>query len=215
MRKDRRLTAIALTAGAVLLIGGIVTLLPQREPTRVMESTAATAVENPAVDPRLDPTGHEHQAREEEVSVRFQQAVAMLHAKQYEYAIKALHRVLELAPRLPEAYVNMGFALIGTKNYKAAIDFFDTAIRLKPMQTNAFYGLALSYEGQKDYMLAVSAMESFIHLAPADDPYLEKARAASWEWNELLKIERSGKPAPTITGRDIETKERVSKTFGE
>ena len=37
----------------------------------------------------------------------------MLHAKQYEHALHAFHRVLELDPAMPEAHVNAGFALLG------------------------------------------------------------------------------------------------------
>ena len=39
----------------------------------------------------------------EEFDARFRQAVVMLHAKQYEHAATALHRVLAIAPALPEA----------------------------------------------------------------------------------------------------------------
>ena len=41
----------------------------------------------------------------EEVSVRFQHAVILLHAKEYGCAVTALRRVLELAPHMPEAHV--------------------------------------------------------------------------------------------------------------
>ena len=74
-----------------------------------------------------------------EVEVRFQQAVYMLHAGHYDDAITALHRVIELSPRMPEAYVNMGFALLGMKKYKAAADFFNTAIEIRPYQGNAYW----------------------------------------------------------------------------
>jgi hypothetical protein len=36
------------------------------------------------------------------------------------HAITALHRVLELAPQLPEAHVNMGFALLGLQQAEPA-----------------------------------------------------------------------------------------------
>lgn len=217
MRVDRRLVSIGLTVIAVVVIGGVLTLLPDRQPLPFDGSDKSADIETKevAIDPGSDPKGHERQARENELRLRFQQAVAMLHAKQYDYAVKTLHRVLELAPRLPEAHVNMGYALIGLEQYKAAVDFFDTATNLKPMQLNAYYGLALAYEGDKNYQMAISAMESYIHLAADDDPFMRKARAASWEWSEHLKIARSGEAPPRIIGRDIETKELVEKAFGE
>src|SRR3990172_1924037 len=76
------------------------------------------------IDPALDPRGHATQLRAKEIKRRFDQAVMMLHAKKYDFAITALHRVLALAPRMPEAHVNMGYALLGKENYAAARDFF-------------------------------------------------------------------------------------------
>ena len=139
------------------------------------------------VDPQIDPNGHAKQRRLEQVTERFDQAVAMLHAKRYEYAVKALDRVLELSPNMPEAHVNMGFALMGLENYKGAGDSFATAIRLKPFQANAYWGLAISLEQLGDVEAAMGAMRSYIHLAKADDPYVRKARSALWEWEESLK----------------------------
>jgi len=135
-----------------------------------------------SIAPTTDSSLHAQEARSNELQERFQQATIMLHAKQYDYAVKALHRVLELEPRLPEAHSNMGFALIGLKQYKAASDFFNTAIAIRPLQLNAYYGMAIAYEGQGERHLALGAMQSFIHLADEDDPYLTKARAAMWEW---------------------------------
>jgi len=138
-------------------------------------------------DAASDPKAHAQQYRLKELDERFQQAVAMLHAKQYDFAIKALHRVIELAPKMPEAYVNMGFALIGKENYKAAADFFNGAIEIKPYQANAYWGLAISLEQLGDLEGALGAMRTFIHLSPPNDPFVRKARSALWEWESTLK----------------------------
>jgi Flp pilus assembly protein TadD len=121
-----------------------------------------------------------HQA---EVRQRFNQAVVMLHAKQYEHAATALHRVLALAPQLPEAHVNMGYALLGLQRPEQARRFFDQATALKPDQANAYYGLALAWEAQGDRAMATGAMRSYLHLARQESPeHLARARAALWEW---------------------------------
>jgi tetratricopeptide (TPR) repeat protein len=138
-------------------------------------------------DAASDPKGHSQQYRAKQIDERFQQAIAMLHAKQYDFAIKALHRVIELAPKMPEAYVNMGFALIGKENYKAAADFFSGAIELRPYQANAYWGLAISLEQLGDLEGALGAMRTFIHLSPPNDPFVRKARSALWEWESTLK----------------------------
>lgn len=122
-----------------------------------------------------------------DIETRFRQGIVMLHAKQYEHALTAFHRVLQLAPEMPEAHVNMGFALIGLKRYKEAADFFESATQLRPNQTNAYYGLAVAQEGMGNLRGAVEAMEAYVHLARADDPFLPKARAAIWEWRTALE----------------------------
>ncbi len=187
MNSNNRLWGVSLTITAITVFGLAVRFLPDDGPRSTTLSLAHESEKHRVrIDPKTNPKGHELQARKIELDTRFQQAVVMLHAHQYEYAIKALGRVLELSPRMPEAHINMGYALIGLKEYKGAGDFFNTAIDIKPMQVNAYYGLALAYEGQNKLHLALSAMESYVHLADKDDPYLSRAKAASWEWNERL-----------------------------
>jgi tetratricopeptide (TPR) repeat protein len=117
---------------------------------------------------------------------RFNEAVALLHAKRYKYAILALNQVIKLQPKLPEAYVNIGFAYLGLKDWNTAEIAFNKATDLKPDQANAYYGLALVYEGKKDYETALGAMRSYIHLSTPKDPFLPKARSALWEWEAAL-----------------------------
>jgi tetratricopeptide (TPR) repeat protein len=125
---------------------------------------------------------HAQAAIRDEVAARFQQGVAMLHAKQPEYAAKAFHRVLELAPTMPEAHVNLGFALIGKGEARAARDFFRSAIALRPRMANAWYGRALASDALGDRTAAVADMRAYLHLASADDPFRRRAAAAVWEW---------------------------------
>ena len=160
-RRDRRRLGALLTL-ALVLMGGM--WLDQRGG----DTAAAPA-------PRLP-----HQ---DEVTQRFNQAVVMLHAKEYEHAITALHRVLMLAPQLPEAHVNMGFALLGLQRSAQARTFFETAIALRADQANAYYGLALAWDVAGDRAMATGAMRSYLHLARHESPqHLSRARAALWEW---------------------------------
>lgn len=160
LRRDRRRLGALLTLALVLAAGAAFQAM-----SPVHEATPAEVV------PR------------DEVHERFQQAVLMLHAKQYEHAVAALHRVLALAPRLPEAHVNMGYALLGLQRPAAARDFFESATALRPEQANAYYGLALAHDALGDRALAIGAMRSYLHRARgADEAHLRRARAALWEW---------------------------------
>ena len=136
---------------------------------------------------------HQQQMTQAELRKRFEQAVVMLHARQYEHAITALHRVLEIAPRMPEAHANMGYALLGLQRPDAARGFFEAAVELNPRQANAYYGMALASEAMKDYEMALGAMRTYLHFAPAQDPYRARARSALWEWEE--KLGRHAPPA--------------------
>lgn len=142
---------------------------------------------------RPDLQAHVDQKRKEEIDMRFKQGVVMLHAKQYEHAMTAFHRVLQLVPTMPEAHVNMGFAMLGQKRYKEALQFFDGATDLNRNQLNAYYGMAEAYEGLGDYRGALESMEAWLHRAKADDPFRRRAEAAVWEWREKLK--KDAKPA--------------------
>jgi predicted Zn-dependent protease len=126
-----------------------------------------------------------------ELRLRFNQAVVMLHAKQYDHAATALHRVLVLAPQMPEAHVNMGFALLGLQRAAEARAFFDGALALRPEQANAYYGLALAWEAQGDRAMALGAMRSYVHLGRHESPaHLARARAALWEWQASTTARR-------------------------
>ena len=193
-RRDHRLTALVFTVGAVGILGGLLTLWPAPQPA---PATPATAL--PLADGRDAPTQHAREARAAEVEARFAQAITMLHARQFDYAVKALHRVLELSPRLVEAHVNMGYALLGLNDYQGAHDFFQSATALRPEQVNAYYGMAVALEGLGDLEGALGAMRTFVHLTTADDPFLPRARAALWEWQEGRGAERPAAVTGTTT----------------
>lgn len=182
---DRRLFAAMITVSA-LLVGGA-------SLAWIGTLTSRPAVQPVEPDPRLQPREHGDARRQAEIKVRFTQGVAMLHAKQHEHALTAFHRVLELAPQMPEAHVNMGFALIGLGRFEAARSFFESAAALRPQQVNAYYGLAVALEGLGDVPGAIGAMRTYAHLAPKDDPYARKAQAALWEWESRVGQQRASR----------------------
>jgi tetratricopeptide (TPR) repeat protein len=142
---------------------------------RVIELMPSPAQEGPPADERMA-----------EIDMRFQQAVVMLHAQRFDDAMVALHRVLQLSPRLPEAHANMGYALLGLEDHRGAHDFFMTATDLDPYLGSAYWGLAVTLEKLGDLEGALGAMRIYIHLAPPDDPFVRRARSALWEWDTQL-----------------------------
>mgnify|MGYP001818094199 CR=1 FL=1 len=115
----------------------------------------------------------------------FDWSVTELRTGNFEQAINGFRAVLEQSPAMPEAYINTGFAHIELQQYEQAMKSFQTAIDLRPTQVNAYWGLAVSLEGLCDIAGAMGAMRTYIHLAPTDDPFLVKANAALWEWEQM------------------------------
>ncbi|MBF0160977.1 MAG: tetratricopeptide repeat protein [Magnetococcales bacterium] len=139
--------------------------------------TAASPSPEPASTPQESP-------QEAAIRLRFDQGVSMLHSKQYEYAAAAFHWVLQQAPTLPEAHVNMGYSLLGLEQPKAAQDFFQSALALRSTQLNAYYGLALALAAVADWDGARGALRTYMHLTPPEDPYLAKAKALLEQWQQ-------------------------------
>ena len=176
-RRDQRRLGVLLTLLAV--IAGGVALDWSASPG---DASLGAAPAPPTAQAPAPATAdvHPHGA---EVRRRFDEAVVMLHARQYEHAATALHRVLALDPTLPEAHANMGFAMMGLARHKEARDFFEGAIALRADQANAYYGLALAHEATGQLELARGAMRTYLHLARDERPeHLARARAALWEW---------------------------------
>lgn len=175
-RPDRRGRAVLATAAGTLFVGALL------------------VVAGIGADSR-SPTTDEH-GQQAQVRVRFNQGVVMLHAKQYEHALAAFHHLLRLAPEMPEAHVNMGFALLGLQRHKEAADFFASAIELRKEQMNAYYGLAMALDALGDRPGAMGAMRTYAHRAPEDEPFRRRALAALWEWETQLAqaASESGKP---------------------
>ena len=121
-----------------------------------------------------------------EVRQRFEQAIVLIHGKQFEYAIKALNHILTITTELPQVYVNLGFAYLGLYDYNSAESAFERALELRADQANAYYGMAIVLEEKKQIEPALGAMRTFIHLADPEDKFVVKARAAIWEWEALL-----------------------------
>ena len=179
-RPDVRWNALALTVGLTAVLGVFLANL---------STDSQGALGAKSVDPREDAMGHAAQMRKAEIDRRFAKGVALLTAQQFELAASEFHRVLELAPQMPEAHVNMGFAMIGERRFAIAKDFFEVAIDLNKNQNNAYYGLAEALEGLRDFPGAIGAMRTYLHLNKVDNAFTVKASASLRQWETALNGE--------------------------
>ncbi|MEH6824170.1 MAG: tetratricopeptide repeat protein [Motiliproteus sp.] len=134
-------------------------------------------------------------ARQQQVRVLFEHGANLLRQGQYPQARKVLEMLIESVPKLPEAYVNLGFVLYELGEVRSSVNAFTYASQLNPYQSNAYYGAALGYERLLDYEAAMGHMRSFIHLSQADNAFLPKARAALWEWEQIINLRRQASAA--------------------
>ena len=197
VRRDVRWSAIVFTVGLTAAIGALLAYWPA-------DSGGVVTVQ-PA-DSRKGATSSTAQKRKEEIDRIFSQSASLLNARQYEAAAGQLQQVIELAPKMPEAHANMGFSLLGLQRYEMAKISFETAIEVRRDQLNAYFGLAMAQEGLRDLRGALGAMRTYVHLSKADDPYVRKANAAIWEWEEELK--KTGSNATVLPGKGLPVNEK-------
>lgn len=182
-RRDVRLTTMVTIGLAIVFLGVVAGRLSGLQDQWQYVRQASTAIALPPQTARA--------RAQQEIRERFQQGVWMLRMKQYDHALTAFHRVLQLDPALPEAHVNAGFALLGQGKPTLARGFFQAAADLNKDQLNAYWGLALALEAEGDLEKAIGAMRVYAHLSSDDDPFRRRAWAALWEWENKLKAQRA------------------------
>lgn len=141
-------------------------------------------------DPR-----QEEDKLQRELAARFKQGVAMLQLGEFEHAVTAFHRVLVLAPGLPEAHLNMGFALYELKDYQGAQRFFEGAKALAPDFLNVEYGLAISLFAQGKAIEAVHHMATYLRGLKHDDPFRKAAEEKMKKMESALLAQQTGRLA--------------------
>lgn len=202
-RKDVRGLAVLVVAGG-LIIGGLGFGLPPKTWLTGAGRLAFGDLAQVRLIGRSVKADHLRRAKLRELDLRFKQGVAMLHAGQYEFAVTAFTRVLEVDPAVPEAHVNLGFALLGLSEYKDALASFERALELRERQLNAYYGMALALDGLSNYGGAAAALQTYLHLAPKDDPFYPRAQARFAEVQQRFMEQRAAAtpPADGITTQE-------------
>ena len=161
------------------------------------------SVETPpaAAPPRPAPA----RATDDPVQHAFGHGVTLLQQGDHAAAAEVFHGLVAERPDLPEAHVNLGFALLGAGRAEAARIAFHNAIDLRPTQVNAYWGLAVTLEALGDLPGAMGAMRSYVHLTDADDPHVRRARSALWEWEEALARQRAAAASAEADGPGADT----------
>lgn len=110
-----------------------------------------------------------------EVRAEFDRGVLFLRQGQFDAAAGAFHRVLVLAPKLPEGHLNMAFTLYELGDLAGARKFFESAHALDPRLSGADYGIALVTFAEGDRDRAIALMRRYLARLPDSDPNRAKA----------------------------------------
>ena len=98
---ESAISALSIVMVAVIAISIALAAQHIKLPDNRVASKQSSAIDLFPHDPDQSPqTAQQGQPAATELEARFQQAVVMLHAGEYEHAVTALHRVLELSPRM-------------------------------------------------------------------------------------------------------------------
>jgi len=176
-RPDKRIVTVLVTLGIVALLAFALQGIPTDGSTKHAQSTESVSTTAAA------------RPRDASLGGQFERGVRLLRAGHHERAVGQFRAVLQRAPALPEAHVNLGFALLGLGQAEPAREAFQAAAAIRPMQANAYWGLAVSLEQLCDIAGARGAMRTYVHLAEPDDPFVRRARAALWEWESGHRCE--------------------------
>src|SRR5262249_10385180 len=105
-----------------------------------LTSTAEATDQSKQIDPK----------DEVEVHRMYQDALAALESRNYEFALQRLNYILEEFPQMTDAHFSAGVALAGLGDYDHAIQQYEVSLQLRPDHTMAAYNLASVFEQKGD-----------------------------------------------------------------
>jgi len=93
----------------------------------------------------------------------FNAGVKSMEKKEYEDAIRRLHRATEIDPTRPGAYVNLGFIYAELKKEEEMVNYLGKAIEVDPKNFRAYHSLGSYYYRKGEYEKATEYIDSAIN----------------------------------------------------
>jgi tetratricopeptide (TPR) repeat protein len=121
----------------------------------------------------LDETGKaqkylEKVLKEAPANIEAQSLLASVYIRErnYEAAISAYNKVIELDANRDDAYYGLGLVYFKMRRFKEAAVPLEKAVRLNPEYKEAYFYIASSYEESKDFAKAAEFYEKYVNLKP-------------------------------------------------
>jgi type IV pilus assembly protein PilF len=109
----------------------------------------------------------------DEAKLHLQISIERFNAREYNRAIEACTKALELNPDMAEAHNHMALIYMETKRYQKSFEAFQKALKVKPQNPEVFNNLGVLYNRQDKYSEAIP----YFQKALADTGYLTPENA--------------------------------------
>jgi Flp pilus assembly protein TadD len=163
----RTLAEKCVALAAALILAACSTSTPPRE--KSAQKQGAIVLKPARVDIQQDATGFtilEDVRVSADVRAEYESAVRMLEQEQYEQGIAALLQVIERAPNVTAAYIDLGIGYARSGDLDKAEQSFKTALQLNPRHPIAYNELGMVYRRKGKFNEARASYEKALELFP-------------------------------------------------
>lgn len=94
----------------------------------------------------------------------FKLGVYYFHEGEFQNAIKAFSKAIQIKPDFSEAYHNIGVSYHELGELDLAIEQFQQSVSVNQDYAKGYYSLGLTYYEKKDYESSIEAIERFVQL---------------------------------------------------
>ena len=108
--------------------------------------------------------------------------------KEYDNAIEAYQKAVEINPKDDEAYNNMGSAYNHKKEYDNAIEAYQKAVEINPKRDEAYYNIGVAYGKKQEYDNAIEAYQKAVEINPKKDGAYNNMGIAYYHLGEFDKV---------------------------
>jgi len=128
---------------------------------------------------------------ETDAKLEYNKGIDFYNSGQFDKAIEAFQRAIELEPNYTDAYYNLGMTFDYLKQYEASISTFKMLLERKPEDYDALYRAALV-----SYKLGLPEQaKSYLRKLPASSPFYYKASELAKDMGTDMEAIKSSVPA--------------------